>query len=313
MGTLIAAYRAARIALGLGGVALVIGLIPFVGVAHAQVQVGNSRVRVVANRLLESLTFELHSVNDEVLLYAGGPRELMLLDVRPHGVPPRVDISPGRRPTLRVRDQSIYDGPALDEQVYLDDEAYDQDAPEEPVPDSQSWETILTAMVPTDFFLDIEKGEGHFDFTDMFVRNLRIRAHFARTVLEFSEQNDGELERLQLIAEDGEVEFRDVLNAQPKKVTIQTNKSECDIQITGKPFVGAAEIYFIGTTKRMRFVVSRQIGVRIEGPAATVARFDAEHMERRGSALYTQRYDDEACTVLLHFANNVENLDVDWD
>jgi hypothetical protein len=304
--------RVARFLLGIGIAAGVVVWNPFVDRACAQVQVGNSRVRVVANRLLESLTFELHAVNDEVLLYAGGPRELMLLDVRPSGVPPRVDISPGLHPTLRVRDLSIYDV-ARDEEVYLDDEAYEQDAPEEPVPESQSWETILTALVPTDFYLDIEKGEGHFDFTDMFVRNLRISSHFARTVLEFSKQNVGELERLQLIAEEGEVDFRDVLNAHPKSVTIQTHESECDIRITGKPFAGAAEIYLTGTPRRMRFVVSRQIGVRIEGPAATVARFDAKHMERRGLALYSRGYDDQTCTVLLHFAENVKDLDVEWD
>ncbi len=277
----------------------------------AQVTVVGSRVHVVGEGL-EALNFELHAVNDEVLLYAGGPAELLLLDVRPRGVPPRVDLRAGPRATLRVRDLSLYDGPPGEHEVYIDGERYEEETTQ-PIPDSQSWEAVLTALVPTDFYLDIENGEGTFDLTDMHVRNLHILAHLAPIQVEFSRPNIGVLERFQLALEGGRVEFRDFLNARPRSVTVQTKESECDIQITGKPFEGEAEIYFTGNPKRMRFEVSRKIGVRIEGPATTVAKFDHKHMERRGLALYSKGYDTQKCRVLLHFGSPVEDLEVDWD
>ncbi len=91
------------------------------------------------------------------------------------------------------------------------------------------------------------------------------------------------------------------------------DETECDVQITGKPFEGSAEIYFTGVPDGMRFEVSRKIGVRIEGPPNTVARFDHDGMERRGLALYSTNYEGQSCKVLLHFAEDIHDIEVDWD
>ncbi len=279
--------------------------------ARAEVQVGDSRVRAIG-RGVETLKFELHAVNDDVTLYAGGPRELLVLEVRPRSMPPRVDMTSGRNPTLRVRDLSLYDAQVTDDPLYLDDE-YPEDTPVEQVPESQSWEAQLTALVPTDFFFDIEKGSGDLDLTDMHVRNLHILSHLAEIKLEFSRPNDGELERLQLNVDGGRLELLEFLNARPRSATIQMDETECDVQITGKPFEGSAEIYFTGVPDGMRFEVSRKIGVRIEGPPNTVARFDHDGMERRGLALYSTDYEGQSCKVLLHFAEDIHDIEVDWD
>jgi hypothetical protein len=261
--------------------------------------------------VLQSLTVELHSVRDDVLLYLGDPQELLRLEVRPRGVPPRVDLGPGLHPTLRIRDLTLFEGPASPETVYLDGEEIAEE-PAEPVPDSQEWELRVAPAAVTRFLFTCQAGSATFDLSGMPVAELHARGDSTRLRVEFDRPNLVPLERCQLRAAGGRLELLGGLDARPRRLTIQCLDADGDIQITGKPFDGEAEIYFEGQPKSLRVAVSRAVGLRVEGPAGTLARFDAPHVERRGPALYSRGYDAATCKVLMHFVDQVPRLEVRW-
>jgi hypothetical protein len=268
---------------------------------------------ILANRMLESLTFELHSVRDEVHLYLGDPQELVRLQTHPGTQLPRIELGPGPHPTLQIRDLSLFEPPPPPETVYEHGEEVVEEA-KKPVPEAQTWDVRIAPSAPTEFLLRCEGGSGDFDLTDMPVKRLYVRGDSTKSLsVEFTRPNRIELEQCQLTAEGGKLVLEGALNARPKHLTIQCRDVECDVQITGKPFTGDAEIFFEGTPKSLRVEVSRQIGLRLEGPAATIGRFDAENLERRESALYTRGYDDQRCKVLLHFTEEIPKLKAVWE
>lgn len=267
---------------------------------------------VIPNQQHEWLTFELHSVRDDVVLYIGDPQDFFRM-YWSGALPPRLDFTnPARVATIRIRDLSLFEEPPPLELTYIDGEE-DYEEPRSRIPDAQSWDMRLSPAAPAKFVLVCEEGKGVFDFTDMEVREVYLYGDSTEVRVEFSRPNLVELERCKLTAEGGKLEFREVLNARPKSVTIQTARTECDIQITGEPFDGQAEIFFEGVPKSMRIVVSRNVGLRLDGPAATISRFDADHMERRGQSLFTMDYEAQRCRLRLHFAEHIPGMQVSWE
>jgi hypothetical protein len=267
---------------------------------------------IFANRMLESLTLELHSVRDRVHLYIGDPQELLRLQTHPGTGVPRVELGPGPHPTMQIRDLVLFEPPPPPETVYEHGEEVVEEA-KPPVPEAQTWDVRIAPGAPTEFILRCEGGSGDFDMTDLQVKRLYVRGDSTDLRVEFTRPNRVELEQCQLTAEGGKLAVEGALNARPKHLTIQCRDTDCDVRITGKPFVGEAEIFFEGTPKSLRIAVSRQIGVRLEGPASTIGRFDAENIERRQSTLYTRGYDDQRCKVLLHFAEPMPKLKAVWE
>jgi hypothetical protein len=267
---------------------------------------------VIPNHMHDALSFEMHSVRDEVTFYVGDAPELLRLEARPLGVPPRVDFHAGRKARLRVRDLTLFDEIPERDPVYLDGEEY-LDDPNAPVPEAQRWEVRLSPSGPTRFLLYTEEGKGVFDLTDLPVEELHIVGDSSEVRVEFSRPNLIDLTRCQITVTGGSLEFRDLLNAKPKSITVQCIRSECDIQVTGKRFTGETELYVEGAAKKVEMTLSRKVGLRVEGPAALVARFDAKHMSRQGTSLTSDGYAENPCKVLVHVSERIRKLDIRWD
>ncbi|UCE02388.1 MAG: hypothetical protein JSW67_14280 [Candidatus Latescibacterota bacterium] len=267
---------------------------------------------VIPNHMHDALSFEMHSVRDEVTVYVGDAPELLRLEARPLGVPPRVDFHAGRKATLRVRDLTLFDEIPEPDPVYLDGDEYFDD-PNAPVPEAQRWEVRLSPSGPTRFLLYTEEGKGTFDLTDLPVEEMHIVGDSAEVRVDFSRPNLVDLRRCQITVTGGSLEFRDLLHAKPKSITVQCIRSECDIQVTGKRFTGEVELYVEGAAKKVEMTLSRKVGVRVEGPATLVARFDAKHMRRQGKSLTSEGYSENPCKVLVHVSESIRKLDVRWD
>ena len=122
-----------------------LGLLLVSGTAAAQVLIPNQHHR--------RLTFELHSIRDEITFYIGEPSEFLRLDTRPLGIPPRVDFTPAAQSaTLRVRDVALFDTPPAIDEAYIDGELEFEET-EESVPNKQEWIIKLFPSGPTEFLL----------------------------------------------------------------------------------------------------------------------------------------------------------------
>jgi hypothetical protein len=63
----------------------------------------------------------------------------------------------------------------------------------------------------------------------------------------------------------------------------------------------------------MHLRVSRDVGLRVTGPAPTIAHFEAPHMRRDGEEWLSQGYQDEKCRIHVTFGSEVPKLEVDWE
>lgn len=84
-------------------------------------------------------------------------------------------------------------------------------------------------------------------------------------------------------------------------------------EITGKEFEGESTINCEGVPAEMHVLVARKVGVRITGPASTIALFEAPHMGRDGEDLVSKGYATATCRIQVTFATEIPNLNVEWE
>jgi hypothetical protein len=259
-----------------------------------------------------SLTFELHSVKDDVQLYQGDSQNLLKLELRPyHNFPPQVEFTnPRLEGTLRVIDLSLLEKPP-EPADSTDDEFADDESPQRP-PDHQQWVLQLAPAAPTDFVMQCDGGKGNFDFTDLPVRTVHLLADSAAVEVKFDRPNGQVVERFKLTVRAGSLVFRDILNARLKLATLQVDDSRCELEFTGKPDPGLSEVFVEGTPKSLEVSLSRRIGVHVEGTVATVLLFDREGMVRQGLGLETAGFETQPAQLRLHFSRTIPKLEVRW-
>lgn len=268
---------------------------------------------VLPYQTLESLRVELHSLRDEVTLYAGNPQQLLELHTRPEGVYPHILLTPGLDPTLRIRDRALVDAPSVSDSAFAQEEGWYAPAQLVATPKAEKWQVMLSPPGPTQFLLRCERGTGNFDFSDLPVREVQLIGVDAALQVEFRRRNSILLERCRLVADGGSLEVRQLLNARPHVVTVQIPRAVCDVQITGKPFEGESSVYFEGVPEKLHLTLSRQAGVHIEGPTELLAMLEGEHLQRDGQAIASRDFASAPCKVRLHFKDPVPAVNLEWD
>jgi hypothetical protein len=271
---------------------------------------------LIPHQMHHTSTFELHSVNDDVQLYEGDPQLLLRIEVRPErSLPPKVEFSNSNQVVvLRVLDLSLFEPAVLDSARLADNEALgiDED-PQAPAAVAQHWQVELAPAAATDFFLHCEGGKGQFDFTDLPVREVHLLADTTDVRVEFDRPNPAELRRFKLTAFGGRLDVRGFLNARARSVTFQVAGAQADIQLLGKTWDGESEIFFEGVPARLRMTLPKQIGLHVEGPSVTVARFDRDGMAVVGTALEDGDFAARSCRLRLYFSQAVPQMDVRWE
>jgi hypothetical protein len=297
----VTASRSARLAL------TALGLLLYGSSAGAQSDV------LVPNQMHTSLTFELHSVKDEVLLYEGDPEYLFRIDLRPvHTLPPKVEFNiSNQAAVLRVRDLWLFDAPS--EPVAEDDDPdmpRDNDRKRPPV--SQQWDVRLVPSSPTDFVLQCDGGKATFDFSNMPVRSVHILADTTRVEVDFQHPNSVACERFKLTARNGSVKMRSFLSARAASTTLQVAASKLDLDLSGKSPPGESELFIEGGPTEVRVSISADVGLHIEGPSASIMRFDRDDFVRRDLALESGDFATRARRVRLYLAENTPKPKVQW-
>jgi hypothetical protein len=256
----------------------------------------------------ETLELQLHSMRDQVTLYMGIPQELLRMDCRPAHVEPRIEYTHQRNAVLRIRDQQLFQ-----KQPPADLETLPEKQRKQYLSDAQTWEARLYPFGPTKFFLQIDDGVGVLDFTDFEVQEVRLKAENTKLDLEFGRQNPIQMELFTTQVKNGSMEFRKVLNARAKTMAFITNGSVCTFEITGKEYEGETEIVVDGDAQELNFVFSKKIGLRIDGPADVVARFESKQLSAEGKSLVSKNFADAKCKVRLNVAKAAPKMNVDWD
>src|SRR5262249_40219834 len=120
------------------------------------------------------------------------------------------------------------------------------------------------------------------------------------------------LERFKITARTGKLELRSFLNARAKSTTLAIDDSECDLDLSGKPYDGTAEVFFEGVPKRLKLTVPRSAGLHVEGPSVLVARFDRDGMALAGTSLESSDWASRRCKLRLYFSRPIPKLDIQW-
>lgn len=261
----------------------------------------------VPARPYKTLKVELESLRDDITLYQGDPQQLLLMDVRPNRFRPRIDYYDQTNATLRIRDLYAVDHPDFGSKTPAErDKAGDP-------PLEEMWEIRLTPVQPTHFALQCERGKASFDFSNILVQRVELRADETQVDVEFSDPNPTDLERFAARVIAGSLQFRHMINARAKEITLDLPNSECHLEITGKEFEGESKITCLGMPSQMQLLVSRKVGLLVTGPAATIARFAAPHMSRSGEDWVSNDYAKAKCRIQLALGSEIPKLDVQWE
>src|SRR5262245_23630022 len=255
----------------------------------------------------EHLKVELQSLRDDITLYQGDPQHLLLMDVNPDRFRPRIDYYNQANATLRIRDRYAVDHPDFGSTT-----PEDRDREANP-PLQEEWEIRLSPVAPTQFALECERGKSTFDFSHIQVQRVEMRANESKVDVEFSDQNPGELERFAARVIAGSLQFHHMINARAKEIAFDLPDTECHFEITGKEFEGESKITCLGVPKEMQLLVSRKVGLRVTGPAATIAHFEAPHMSRDGADWVSKDYANAKCRIQLSFGAEIPKVDVQWE
>jgi len=266
---------------------------------------------LIRNQMHTSLTFDLHSVGDDVDLYEGDPQFLFRLDVRPqHSIPPKIEFSnTNQAALLRVLDLWLLE--AAQQQSPEDLEEFGEREKRKPL--AEGWELQIAPASPTEFILQCDGGKGTFDFTNLPVRSVHLLADTTRIQVDFKRVNPVTLDRFMLTVRNGEVTLHEFLNARAQSTTLQLADSKVRLDLVGKSVPGETELFVEGVPREMQLAISKEIGVRVEGPAATVARFDTKGLQRRGLALESGDFADRDTRIRLYFSQAVPKLKVEWE
>lgn len=270
---------------------------------------------VIPGQMHHSFLFELHSVQDEVLLYEGDPQFLLEVDLQPSNtMMPRIDFSnTAQVVVLRVRDLSLFEDTVVDSIQAAEDAALGIDSDPTPrPPESQVWEVQLAPACAGDYVLTCDGGKGYFDFTDLPVHEVHLLADTTDVRMEFKRPNSVPLDRLKLTSRAGKLRISQFLNARPVTASLLIDDSACEFDFTGKPFEGTGEIFFEGVPRSLKIVLPRNAAVRVEGPSATVARFAHAGMVVAGTALEAKDFATRTCRLRLFFSRVIPKLDVQW-
>ena len=255
----------------------------------------------------ETLSVDIQSLRDNITLFRGDPQNLLLMEVRPNRFRPQVDYFHNANATLKIRDLYAVDHPNFSSQMPADrDKAGDP-------PLEETWEIRLSPVGPTDFAVQCERGESSFDFSDFEVRKVSMRAVETKLEVEFSSQNPIQLDRFAARVIGGSLEFHHLINAQAKEISLDLPDTECRLEITGKEFDGESAINLLGVPAKMQLLVSRKVGLRVTGPAATIAGFEESHMSHTGDEWVSQGYAAATCRIHLTFGSEVPQLGVEWE
>jgi hypothetical protein len=255
----------------------------------------------------QSLNVQIESLRDNITLYRGDPQHLLLMDVRPNRFRPRVDYFDQSDAGLRIRDQYVVDHPDYDSQTPADRDK-SGDAPLE-----ETWEMRLSPVAPTDFAVRCERGESSLDFTDFEVRKVQLRADETKLSVEFDGQNSIECERFAARVIAGSLEFKHMINVRAKEISLDLPNSACRLEIAGKEFEGESSINVLSVPATLQVLVSKKVGLRVTGPAATIAHFKDAHMGQSGDDWVSQGYDSAKCKVHLTFGSEIPKLAVKWE
>jgi len=255
----------------------------------------------------EHLKVELQSLRDDITLYQGDPQHLLLMDVRPNRFRPRIDYYSQADATLRIRDLYAVDHPDFGSQP-----PEDRDKSGDP-PLEEMWEIRLSPVAPTHFTLQCERGKSSFDFSHIQVQRVEMRADESKVDVEFSDPNPIELERFAARVTAGSLQFQHMINARAKEISLDLPGTECHFEITGKEFAGESKITCLGVPSQMQLLVSRKVGLRVTGPAATIAHFEAPHMSRSEEDWVSKDYANAKCRIQLTFGSEIPKLDVQWE
>lgn len=267
----------------------------------------------IPNQVLQSFTFDLHSIDDEVDLYAGDPQRLFRLYLRPQAtLPPNIEFSnSGQAGLLRVRDLSLFEEPPLPIDEFAEDEDLAMEEPKRHVV-AQEWRLELAPSTPASMVLQCERGKARYDFTGIDVREVHLLADTAQIRVDFDRPNRVTLERCKITCNGGSLRLRRFLNARARSTTLSVDQVRCEIEVTGELFSGAVELFVEGVAKEMKLTLRRDIALQVMGPASNVVRFDRNDFERVGTGLQTPHFVDQPCRLTLHFSQVIPRLRVEW-
>jgi hypothetical protein len=263
---------------------------------------------VVPTQPHQTLEFELHCIRDTLTLYMGDPQELLRLECRPAHGEPRVDYTSEEQAILRIRDQQLFHAPPP-----ANLESMSEKQREKYLSDAQTWEARVCPSGPTTFRLQIDDGEGVLDFTDFEVRDVRIKAENTRLDIEFERPNPMQAEAFGTTIKNGSIEFRQMLNARARAMGFVTTGSVCSFQLTGKEYEGETTIVFEGGAEEMNFVLSKEIGLRVEAPAEALKHFESKGLIAEGKALVSKDFAKANCRIRLRISQAAAKMTVDWD
>lgn len=267
----------------------------------------------IPNQQTQTLVVDIASVKDKVIMYVGDPAFFLELSIRPGTVMPRTEfVNPAQSAVLRIRDQTLFDDAPPPEEVYIDGELV-EDEYQPPRPASQSWEIKISPASPGKYVLRAIEGQATYDFTDMPVREAYIEGDSTKLQVEFTRPNLIELERLKITSTGGTLRFIEFLNARAMLATFTTTRTDCEIEITGKPYRGEPEVHFEGMPKKMKLIISKKIGLRLVGPAGIIGRFDRKDMELDGLNMVTKDFSEKECRMTLFFAQRIPEIKVEWN
>jgi hypothetical protein len=111
----------------------------------------------------------------------------------------------------------------------------------------------------------------------------------------------------------GSLEFQHMINARAKEISLDLPDADCRLEITGKEFEGESAINVLGTPANMQLLVSRKVGIKVTGPAATIANFEDSHMSHTGEEWVSQGYAEAKCRIHLTFGSEIPKLGVEWE
>jgi len=274
---------------------------------------GSARPSDIPNQVLQSFTFDLHSVDDDVDLYIGDPQSLFRMYLRPQAsLPPNIEFSnTGQAGLLRVRDLSLFDEPPLPDDEFAAEEDLPIDEPAHHVV-AQEWRLELNASAPASVVLHCERGKARYDFTGIDVREVYLLADTAQVRVDFDRPNRVTLERFKVTSHDGSLRLRNFLNARARSTTLSVGEARCELDFTGEPSPGLLEVFVEGVAEAMKLTLRRDIALQVQGPSPNVLRFDRDDFERAGTGLQTPHFADQACRLSLHFTHVIPKLEVEW-
>ncbi len=287
--------RLESIAARAGSILAVAGLLAAVPLSE-----GAAQDIAIPNQQYESLSFLLQSLGDNITLYMGDPQQLLLMKVRPDRFRPRVEFTPQAQAVLRVHDLDLDEKPAAGA------------AEGKGTMTNQTLEIRLCPTAPTSFAVQCDQGTSSLDFTDMMVRSVDIQAKGTQLQVSFSRPNEVEMDKFVVRVPDGSFQFSGMLNARAKEMAFLITKSACELELTGKEFEGESAVTILGVPSSLRWTVSRKVGVRVGGPAATIASFKAPHMNQDGDTWVSRDFDKAKCRVKLTFSDEIPGLAVGW-